>query len=46
LVRAADAELLDTSSMNLEDQIQWVVDLVQQRVNELQKKGHFDKDEA
>ena len=46
LVQAPDALLLDTSAMNLEDQIQWVVDLVQKRVVELKKKGHFDQDEA
>lgn len=42
LIQAADAIPLDTTHMTIEEQIEWVVSLADQRIAELHREGHFD----
>ena len=40
LVQAPDATLLDTSHMTIEEQVDWVLELADQRLAEIHRKGH------
>ncbi|WP_345242019.1 (d)CMP kinase [Nibrella saemangeumensis] len=46
LVQAPDAEVLDTSYMTIEEQVDWVIDVIDRRVSELHREGHFNKENA
>ena len=41
LTQAPDAELLDTSFMIIDEQVDWVIALADRRIAELHRKGHF-----
>jgi cytidylate kinase len=40
LVQAADAELLDTSHMTIEEQVDWVIELADRRLAEIHRLSH------
>ncbi len=41
LRQAEDALLLDTSYMTIDEQVEWVIQLVDQKIASLHRKGHF-----
>ena len=46
LTQAADAIPLDTTHRTIEEQVEWVVALADQRIAELHREGHFDSKRA
>ncbi|WP_234733138.1 (d)CMP kinase [Tellurirhabdus bombi] len=44
LRRAEDAKLLDTSFMTIDEQVEWVVQLADERISSLLRQGHFKKE--
>ncbi|WP_345270320.1 (d)CMP kinase [Nibrella viscosa] len=46
LVQAPDAEVLDTSYMTIEEQVDWVIEVIDRRIAELHREGHFKKEKA
>lgn len=42
LTQAPDAIPLDTTHMTIEEQVEWVVALADQRISELHREGHFE----
>ena len=43
LSQAADAVLLDTSFMMVDEQVEWVIELADHRIAELHRQGRFDR---
>lgn len=46
LTQATDAIPLDTTHMTIEEQVEWVVALADQRIAELHREGHFESKRA
>ena len=44
LTQAADAILLDTSFMMIDEQVEWVVELADRHIAKLHRRGHFGRD--